>query len=147
MEGTRLHALAAELIMMKVKLPKTKATLNMYVNDCIGFHMKPEQLLFYSDKCFGTADAISFNKKKLRIFDLKTGSHKASPNQLCIYAALFCLEYKKDPKDIDIELRIYQNNEVSVIEPSYEFIQEIMDKIRRFSNLIDEFEEDEDHAY
>ena len=35
--GTELHALAHDLIRLGVKLPKTRATLNMYVNDAIGF--------------------------------------------------------------------------------------------------------------
>ena len=35
--GTELHALASELIRLGVKLPKTNKTLNLYVNDAIGF--------------------------------------------------------------------------------------------------------------
>lgn len=65
--GTRLHAFAAECIALKQKLPKSKKTLNTYVNDAIGFRMDTEQVLYYSDNCFGTADAITFNSGFLRI--------------------------------------------------------------------------------
>ena len=77
--GTRLHHIAQELIDERIKLPKTSATLNMYVNDAIGFRMETEVPLWYSEFCFGTADAICFNEKKnlLRIHDLKTGEVKA----------------------------------------------------------------------
>ena len=36
LRGTELHELAAKLITMKVKLPRSQKTLNMYVNDAIG---------------------------------------------------------------------------------------------------------------
>ena len=72
--GTRLHAFAAEAIDLGRKQPKNKETLNMYINDAIGFKMTPEVVLFYSENCFGTADAISFRNDKLRIHDLKTGT-------------------------------------------------------------------------
>jgi len=68
-KGTALHELAMNLINLGVKLPKTNKTLNMYVNDAIGFKMHTEQILYYSDNCFGTADAISFKKNLLRIHD------------------------------------------------------------------------------
>lgn len=102
--GTRLHAFAAECIDLKQKLPKNKKTLNTYVNDAIGFRMDTEQVLYYSDNCYGTADAISFNDGFLRIHDLKTGAVPAHMEQLYIYAALFCLEYGYHPKDIRMEL-------------------------------------------
>lgn len=135
--GTRLHAFAAECISLRQKLPKSNKTLNMYVNDCIGFRMETEQVLFYSYNCFGTADAISFRKNELRIFDLKTGSTPASMAQLMVYAALFCLEYKYNPNDILIHLRIYQNDEVFILEPTGEEIKEIMDKIIESDKIID----------
>ena len=59
-KGTQLHEFAAQCIRLGQKLPKSKKTLNAYVNDAIGFKMTPEQILFYSDNCFGTADAIVF---------------------------------------------------------------------------------------
>ena len=58
--GTELHEFAAQCIRLGQKLPKSKKTLNMYVNDAIGYRMSPEVVLFYSEYCFGTADAISF---------------------------------------------------------------------------------------
>lgn len=131
-KGTKLHALACDLITMGVKLPKTNKTLNLYVNDAIGYKMTPEQPLYYSENCFGTADAISFNRGMLRIHDLKTGETKASMMQLEIYAALFCLEYEKNPRDIEMELRIYQSDQVLVHNPSASDILGITDKIITF---------------
>ena len=138
--GTELHAFACQCIRLGVKLPRTRKTLNMYVNDAIGYKMTPEQPLYYSENCFGTADAISFNKNLLRIHDLKTGVSPTSMHQLEIYAALFCLEYRKQPQDIDMELRIYQSGEVYVHEPPSDDILEIMDKIILFDKKIDEIE-------
>lgn len=92
--GTELHAFAAQAIRHGIKLQKSAKTLNMYVNDAIGFKMTPEQVLYYSENCFGTADAISFRNDFLRIHDLKTGTVPAHMEQLRIYAALFCLEYQ-----------------------------------------------------
>lgn len=138
--GTELHAFACQCIRLGVKLPRTRKALNMYVNDAIGYKMTPEQPLYYSENCFGTADAISFNKNLLRIHDLKTGVSPTSMHQLEIYAALFCLEYRKQPQDIDMELRIYQSGEVYVHEPPSDDILEIMDKIILFDKRIDEIE-------
>jgi hypothetical protein len=115
----------------------------MYVNDAIGFRMTPEQPLFYSKNCFGTADAISFRKNLLRIHDLKTGVTPASMHQLEIYAALFCLEYSVNPKDISIELRIYQSNEIYIHNPDAEDILEIMDKIAKFDKAIEDVKAEE----
>lgn len=135
--GTRLHEFACEAIRLKQKLPKTQKTLNMYVNDAIGFNMETEQTLYYSENCFGTADAISFKQNLLRIHDLKTGISPASVTQLEIYAALFCLEYDVNPNTIDMELRLYQNDEVTIHEPVKEDILYIMDKIVTFDKEID----------
>lgn len=134
--GTVLHEFAAQCIMLGQKLPKSQKTLNMYVNDAIGFKMVPEQVLYYSDNCFGTADAIIFRNDFLRIHDLKTGAIPAHMEQLEIYAALFCLEYQMKPKDIGMELRIYQSNEIVVLEPEADEIVAIMDKIISFSKVI-----------
>lgn len=139
--GTRLHALAEELISLNQKLPKQQKTLNMYVNDCIGFKMKPEQVLYYSHNCFGTADAISFKNNLLRVYDLKTGEIPAHMEQLYIYDALFCLEYGYKPGDIQFENRIYQNNEIFIATPDTDVIAPIMDKIVTFSKLLDKVEE------
>lgn len=104
-------------------------TLRAYINDAIGFKMKPEVVLFYSKYCFGTADAISFRNKVLRVHDFKSGDITASMEQLMIYAALFCLEYKISPNEIKFELRIYQNCEVKVYEPTALEISDIGNKI------------------
>ena len=43
--GTLLHNYAMQSILLGQKLPRSKKTLNMYVNDAIGFAMTPEQVL------------------------------------------------------------------------------------------------------
>lgn len=141
--GTRLHALASELIELGIRLPRTRQTLNMYVNDAIGFRMTPEQILWYSDNWFGTADAISFNDKKklLRIHDLKTGEIPAHMEQLRIYTALFCHEYHYKPHDIQVELRIYQSCQIMVEEPDPDEILRIMDKGEQFDKFISQAQE------
>lgn len=133
MRGTEIHEQAAADIWFGlkygVKRPQSKTTYNMYVNDAIGYRMRPEQPLYYSDYCFGTADAISFNRKTLRIHDLKTGATVAHMEQLLTYAALFCLEYHVDPMDIRFILRIYQNNEIIEMQPTGDEIRPYMDEI------------------
>lgn len=134
--GTRLHALASEHIKLGIKMPKNNQTLSMFVNDAIGFRMKSEQILYYSEFCFGTADAISFKKDILRIFDYKSGTTVAKKEQLLIYDALFCLEYDIRPGDIEHDLRIYQNDEIVYYETQANDILPIMDKIIRFDKLM-----------
>lgn len=136
-KGTRLHALAAECIRLDQKLPKSKKTLNLYVNDAIGFKMETEKPLKYSENCFGTADAISFRNNNLRIHDLKTGGIPAHMEQLDIYAALFCLEYGISPRDIGISLSLYQSDEILISEPDPEYILSIMGKIIMFDKQIE----------
>jgi hypothetical protein len=135
--GTRMHAVAAELIDLRLKMPGNDVTFNRYVNDAIAFRMKTEQILYFSENCFGTADAICFRKGKLRIHDLKTGVLPASMKQLEIYAAIFCLEYGYKPGDIEIELRIYQNDEVLVHNPTADDILPIMDRIITADKIIE----------
>ena len=142
-KGTVLHEFAAQCIRLGQKLPKSQKTFNMYVNDAIGYKMIPEQVLFYSDNCFGTADTITFRNGLLRIHDLKTGMISAHMEQLEIYAALFCLEYKIKPADIDMELRIYQSNEILYHKPSVEDIVPIIDKIITFDKVINKIKEQE----
>ena len=142
-KGTELHDFAAKCITLGQKLPKSQKTLNMYVNDAIGFKMVPEQPLFYSENCFGTTDAIAFRNRMLRIHDLKTGVIPAHMEQLEIYAALFCLEYKIKPADIEMELRIYQNNQILYENPTAETIVPIMDKIITFDKVINKIKEQE----
>lgn len=136
--GSDLHNLAHEAIRLGVKLAKTNRALSTYVNDAIGYKMECEQPLYYSDNCFGTTDTISFRRNKLRIHDLKTGLTRASIHQLEVYAAIFCLEYSVNPFDIEIELRIYQREEIQVFEPEPELILEIMDKIVMFDQQIEQ---------
>lgn len=135
--GTELHEFAARCIELGQKLPKSKKTLNNYVNDAIGFRMTPEQVLYYSDNCFGTVDTICFRDDFLRIHDLKTGAIPAHMEQLEIYAALFCLEYGKKPGEIGMELRIYQSDDILVMEPTAEDIAPIMDKIITADRIIE----------
>ena len=137
-KGTELHDFAAKAINLGVKLPKAKKTLNMYVNDAIGYSMTPEQVLYYSPNCFGTADSISFRNNFLRIHDLKTGETPAHIEQLMIYAALFCLEYKVKPGEIKFELRIYQFDDIMICNPTTEDILPIMDKIISFDKIIND---------
>ena len=155
LRGTELHDFAAKAIKLGMKLPYNKdhpKTVNWYINDAIGYKMDPEVVLCYSDNAFGTADAISFKDGMLRIHDLKTGVHPVAKEdengdirleQLEIYAALFCLEYDVDPRDIQIELRIYQNNERIIEIPSAEIIIETMNKIVQFDSLLQEFKKEE----
>lgn len=135
--GTKLHDFAAKCIEYRERLDDVPKTLNMYVNDSIEHKMTPEQPLYFSDNCFGTCDAISFRKKELRIHDLKTGSTKASLDQLRIYAALFCLEYKVKPFDISMLLRIYQNDEIIEEYADPEVIFDIMQIIKKMDKIIE----------
>lgn len=141
--GTRLHEFACQAIQLGVKLPRNQKTLNQYVNDAIGFKMTPEQPLYYSDNAFGTADAISFKNDILRIHDLKTGASPVHMEQLMVYAALFCLEYNYDPKDITIELRIYQSDDVMIETPNADSIKALMDIIVNADRIIDKLKQEE----
>ena len=140
--GTILHKWAKDTIDLGLKQPRTKKTIYAYVNDAIGFKMDTEVVLYYSDKFYGTADAICFRNNTLRIHDLKTGKKPADMEQLEIYAALFCLEYKIKPGDIDIELRIYQNNEILYHNPTAEDIVPIMDKIIHMNKILEKLDEE-----
>lgn len=164
--GTSLHELAATLISNNLKLKKgdkltvmshllsdgiPKDVIDMeriysnfmtYVNDAIGFKLIPEQVLYYSDYCFGTADAISFRNNFLRIHDYKSGTIPAKMEQLLVYAALFCLEYKVKPGEIETELRIYQNDEVIFHNPTAEEILPVMDAIIQHSKALERMNEE-----
>lgn len=148
LRGTMLHAHAENCIKLKTFLRGNSQTLSMYVNDALRFGMKTEQVLVYSGNCYGTADAIQFDEKKhfLRIHDLKTGVVPAHMEQLEIYAALFCLEYGRQydfrPEDGNIELRIYQNDDIDIYNPKADEIVPIMDKIKTFDKLISKWKED-----
>lgn len=111
-------------------LPKEVfGTTRVYIFDGVSFKMTPERPLVYSSYFYGTTDSISFRDNKLRIHDLKTGSVAAHMEQLYIYAALFCLEYNVKPTDIEMELRIYQNNEIICDNPGADTIMSIMNLI------------------
>lgn len=170
--GTRLHAFAKEAIELNQPMPRSKTTLCMYVNDTLGFKMTPEQPLFYSFNCYGTADAIDYRKNVLRIHDLKTGEIEASMKQLYIYAALFCLNYQErvlglrkkgtpdneiarlldvkinelhfEPERMeDIILRIYQNNEVREEHPDPADIRELMNIIVSHDRILNRLKAEE----
>ena len=144
--GTKLHDWAKKTIDLGIKQPRSKKTLYAYVNDAIGFKMSTEVVLYYSNRFFGTADAISFRNGMLRIHDLKTGkSGKIEDHieQLEVYAALFCLEYKVKPGDINIELRVYKNDEVLYHNPTAEDILPIMDKIIHLNKLLEKIDNEE----
>lgn len=143
--GTELHQFACDCIKLRQRLPRNHKTLNMYVNDAIGFCMTPEQILFYSDNCFGTADSISFDAEKgmLRIHDLKTGVTPAKLTQLKVYMALFCLEYQVNPVDIWAELRIYQADDILLTNTDQDEllgddVAQLMEKIIFFDGRIEE---------
>ena len=85
--GTTIHAFAESRIKRRKKLTKScRDSLDQYmydagipeqlidvdlyfenlmafVNDCIGYRMSSEVLLYLSDDCFGTADAINYDEK------------------------------------------------------------------------------------
>ena len=165
--GTILHDLAHRCIKNKVKLNKGDRhlvlltlldnnipqglidandileTLMPFVNDALGFRMETEQVLYYSENAFGTADAISFKDNILRIHDYKSGIAPVHMDQLYIYAALFCLEYVVKPEKIQIELRIYQSGEVLVDKPDPATIRAIMDKIVEADRHLRKMKEEE----
>lgn len=163
--GTKLHEFARKAIELNQRLSGAHNTVAMFVNDAIGYKMEPEQPLFYSWNCFGTADAISYKRNYLRIHDLKTGSTEAHMEQLRVYAALFCLNYQArvaelrrkgigdieiarqldvgpkelhfDPEKMSgIELRIYQSGEVRVEEADAREIRRLMDIIVAFDEVL-----------
>jgi hypothetical protein len=79
----------------------------------------------------------------LRIHDLKTGKVgkiESHIEQLEVYAALFCLEYKIKPGDIDMELRVYKNDEVVYHTPEVDDIAHIIDKIIHLNKLLEKAE-------
>lgn len=139
--GTRKHVWAAEAIRLGRRQVRNKETMNSYINDAIGFRMTPEVVLWYTDNCFGTADAIGFEKRILRVHDLKTGVHPGSPYQIEIYFALFCLEYKYNPYDIEMIGRIYQNDDILEFHGDPKRIREIMEKMKMFDRRIEEMKE------
>lgn len=104
-------------------------TVMQYVNDAVGYLMYPEVVLYWSDLCYGTADAICLDGDILRIHDLKTGTTLAKMDQLLVYAGLFCLEYGYSPEKLKAELRIYQLGDRIIYEPEPAEIRDVMDSI------------------
>lgn len=142
--GTKDHEFASLCIQRGQRLPKSSKTLNLYVNDCVGYRMRPEQLLYYGPNCFGTADAIAFNGSLLRISDLKTGQSGTKFTQLEVYAALFCLEHKVSPLEIDILLTIYQYDDKEQVKADIGHILELMDWIVQASSYFTKWDEEAD---
>lgn len=136
--GTRLHALASEHINLSIKMPDNKQSLNAFVNDAIGFKMQSEVILYYSDFCFGTTDAIVATKSvpqegpaenTLRISDYKSGNTPVSMDQLMVYASLYFLEYDERPMYYNVILRVYQFDEIKEYIPTAEEINACMNEI------------------
>lgn len=144
--GVEEHEFAARAIKLGHRMEDTKKTINMYVNDSIGWRMKPEVGLFWSVFCFGTADALGFSESNLvlRISDLKTGKTPTTFDQLIIYAALFCLEYEfPRPWELEIELRIYQSNRVKFLSPDPDVVFHAMDRILTGTRLLEQIREEQ----
>ena len=168
-KGTRLHEFARDAIRLNRLQRKDKDTVNMFVNDAIGYKMDSELSLFYSWKCFGTADAISYKRNYLRIHDLKTGKTEAHMEQLRIYAALFCLDYQGQVRELrkngvddaaiarkfdvstkeihfdpelmsGIELRIYQSGDIRTEMADPQEIKRLMDVIVAYDRVLREIE-------
>ena len=143
LEGVEQHRYAAVAIEEGEVQDNETTTLGMYINQCIQHKMSPEVVLYYSPNCFGTADAIAYRYRILRISDLKTGGSKTSEHQLEVYAAIFCLEYEIDPFDMrGIELRIYQDNQCREYVGDPGFIKGIMDKIVAFDEILNALREE-----
>lgn len=141
--GTEEHDFAARAIRLGHRMEEGPKTLNMYVNDCIGWRMSPEVSLYWSDFCFGTADAIGFQERDmlLRVSDLKTGKNPTTFDQLVVYAALFCLEYEyPKPWELVFELRIYQGNKIKLHEPDGDEIFHAMDRILTGTRLLEQIQ-------
>ena len=140
--GTKLHAIAKDLINEGIKVRGNKQTFAAYVNDAIGYGMTPEQPLYFSQNCFGTTDAISYKQGVLRIHDYKSGTTPAHMEQLEIYAALFMLEYERSlsirTDSTKVILRIYQNDDVIEEELDPEKVEAIMAIIREKDEWVDE---------
>lgn len=140
--GTEEHEYAARAITLGHRQPEEPpTTVGMYVNDSIGWRMKPEVILYWSDFCFGTADALGFVEKNLalKINDLKTGRTRTTFDQLVAYAALFCLEYDYPrPWELDIELRIYQSNRIKLHVPDHDEVALAMDRILTGTRLLED---------
>lgn len=141
LRGTEEHEYAARAIKLGHRMPEEQKTMNLYVNDCIGWRMKPEVALYWSEFCFGKADALGYveSQRILRVSDLKTGKTPTKFDQLVIYAALFCLEYDiPKPWEIETELRIYQGNGVKFMQADPDDVFHAMDRILSGTRLLEQ---------
>jgi len=114
-------------------------TIALFVNDSIGFRMDSEVILAYDETyAFGTTDAFKCDESTKTIFvnDLKTGKHEAKMTQLILYAAEYCLEYNKNPKEYKFELRIYQGGQIIEYFPLAAEIEEHMKLIVHATNVL-----------
>lgn len=141
-DGTKMHELASNMILYNIMPEDNENALNQFVIDALTMFKEPmssEILLYYSDECFGTADAIYYDKEKkhLQVHDLKTGVSKPSFKQLWIYCALFCLEYDKKPEKMTFECRLYQLGAMDIDAPGPKDIRNIMNQIVSMSNVIE----------
>jgi hypothetical protein len=142
-EGVEQHRYAAIAIEEKSFQDNERSTVGLYINQCIQYKMTPEVVLYYSPNAYGTVDAIAYRYKILRISDLKTGVTRAYEYQLCVYAALFCLEYEISPHSMrGIELRVYQDGQCRLYNADPHFIQRIMEKIVLFDKRLNELREE-----
>lgn len=147
--GTELHETMARNISRRIKLMPHPdwPVLDHYVNDAIEYDMVPEQMLFYSLNCYGTADAIGFEEYIddprfdgfLRVHDLKTGASKATMDQLYVYAGIFCREYNHKPFRLDGELRIYQGDQVFIESIDRTYLSFVYDRIKWGDETIEDY--------
>jgi len=124
---------------MKYVPEETFSTVKSYINDCVVSKMETEVLVDFSENFFGTADAVRFDGKHLMIFDLKTGATPAKIEQPVIYACLYLLKYRLDPKEVSVEVRIYQSNDILRATPDANELIPVMNKIIHFDNIMNEF--------
>lgn len=128
-----------DIPVVAVDIDRLFPNLMLYVNDCIGFRMRPEEKLYLNKYQYGTADALRFtDKNELIIFDLKTGIKPVIDfEQLENYAALFCAIYKVKPSELkSLELRLYQNSEIMAIQPDPLILDPIIDRMNDIKNEI-----------
>lgn len=157
--GTQAHVYAAELIRMHYwflehNLPspislRRKDSVSLHVMHSINHWLQPEVPVKYSDICFGTSDALGFHlpTKTLRINDLKTGRLPGDMRQLEQYAAIFFAEYAPilqykymiDINECKVELRIFQYDDITLVEPPIDYIiGEVLAKARHQHEVLSE---------
>lgn len=168
--GTLIHTFAAKRLKYRARLTKShsrdlfihlaenyipenvaayytnKCFQNMlnYVNDSIALRLDPEVKLYCYPEMNGTADAIRYvPKEMLRIHDLKSGSSKVSLRQLETYAAFCCIEYRINPLELPlIELRIYQNEDVLIGNPTGEDLVPLIKHFERVEGALEKVKRD-----